>query len=160
MKKFLIDGNNLINAHPKLKSIFQKNKDDARENLEIIINDFLLEKNNEATIFLDGFESQHSFYKRNKKLSIKYSKTKTADELIKRTIDNEKNKRILVVVSSDIEIMKYARLNGCDVYSSQAFIKHLKREIGNATSDIKPSNTEDFEFFKELFNKSERKQKD
>lgn len=141
MKKFLIDGNNVINYHPKLKEKFLRNKENAKDDLALVVGDFLVNTKNEATIFLDGFETVHSYVKCNRSLSIKYSRNLTADEVIKRTIDLEKNKRILVVVSSDIEVKNYARINDCEVKTSATFLNMIYKETQSKTLDIKPIMT-------------------
>jgi predicted RNA-binding protein with PIN domain len=134
MRKFLIDGNNLINYHPKLKRDFEKDKILARDNLIQLINDFMINSKNEATIFFDGFpqsdikpEMKHSFIKAGNNVFIKYSRNSSADSVLKKIIDQEKNKRILVIVSSDHEVMNYGRINSCLVKSAEEFAKTLEK---------------------------------
>ncbi len=161
MRKFLIDGNNLINFHPKLKSDFSKDKILARENLVQLVIDFMLNSKNEATIFFDGFptaeasqETKHSFIKAGSNVFIKYSRSSSADSILKKTIDNEKNKRILVIVSSDHEVTNYGRINSCHTKSSEDFAKMLNKTRKAENPKFNPTlSSNEMEYWLKVFKK-------
>ena len=45
----------------------------------------------------------------------------------KQQIEAEKNKRILVVISSDMNVREFAKVCGCDVISSEDFGKEITK---------------------------------
>lgn len=127
MRKYLIDGNNVIHSDQNLKSLFNKDKVLARDTLISLINDFMLNSKNEATIFFDGFDYVRSFSKVGKNVFVKFAKNNPADKAIRISIDNEKNKKVLIVVSSDLEVQNYARINLSKVLSSEEFLKLISK---------------------------------
>jgi len=161
LRKFLIDGNNLINFHPKLKQDFMRDKTLARDNLIQLVNDFMLNSKNESTIFFDGFpqsdintDTKHSFIKVGNNVFIKYSRNSSADSVLKKTIDQEKNKRILVVISSDHEVMNYGRINGCQVKSSEEFSKLLSKTHKAENPKFNPTlSSSDIDYWLSVFKK-------
>ncbi len=155
MRKFLIDGNNVINFHPKLKKDFQRDKILARENLIQLVNDLMMNSKNQATIFFDGFEGEHSFTKVGHNVFVKYSRDKTADSALKKTIDQEKNKRILVVVSSDNEVINYGRINGCYVKESPEFVTMLNKSEKRENPKFNPAlSKQELDYWTKVFKKN------
>lgn len=122
MNEYFIDGNNLIGAVDKLKFLQKKDKQLAREKLTLIIENFFLNKKINVHIFFDGFENEKINSTRTK---IHYSGSKTADVLIKNSIANSKNRKNICVVSSDREIMNYAKVCSCNVISAFEFYEKI-----------------------------------
>lgn len=122
MKIYLIDAFNLMHKIPDTKKLLNKSKEIACESLTAKFNDIII-RNNQGNMYklvFDGnFSSQSA---KNNNLTIIESRGKSADEVIKKMIDKAKNKRIISVVSSDTEVHNYARLNSCEVVSSEKFI--------------------------------------
>ncbi len=154
MRKYLIDGNNIIHADKNLKSLFEKDKLLARDTLISLVNDFMLNSKNEAIIFFDGFEYVKSYSRVGKNVFVKFAKNHPADKAIRITIDNEKNKKILIVVSSDYEIQNYARINLAQVQSAEIFLKSISKskKTNNPKFDGKIPNSEIREWI-EIFEK-------
>lgn len=150
-----------MNFHPKLRNDIGKDKILARDNLIQLVNDFMMNSKNEATIFLDGFptadanpDTKHSFIKAGSNVFIKYSHNSSADSILKKTIDNEKNKRILVVVSSDHEVMNYGRINSCHVKSSEEFVKILDKTRKAENPKFNPSlSSNEIDYWLKIFKK-------
>jgi uncharacterized protein len=149
MKHFIIDGNNLIGKIKKLSDLQNKDKQSAREQLVYVLNKIFSGKKLKVSLHFDGFESGRLNIVKGK---IFYSEKKTADEKIKDQITNTKNRKELVVVSSDNEIRNYARVCGCSLFTSDEFYKDFsfKNESDDEEKRIREMNN--VEEFKKLFN--------
>jgi predicted RNA-binding protein with PIN domain len=62
-----------------------------------------------------------------------------ADQTIKTFINKSKNPRNLVIVSSDMEVARYGKLNACRIMSAAEFITLLSKTKNNR-DDEKPSS--------------------
>ncbi|MER3468064.1 MAG: hypothetical protein C4312_05945, partial [Thermoflexus sp.] len=58
----------------------------------------------------------------------------TADALLIRILQAERNPRGLIVVSSDRRVQEAARRRGAQVWSSPAFVAYLRRALGTVES--------------------------
>jgi predicted RNA-binding protein with PIN domain len=148
MRHYIIDGNNLIGKIGTLQHLQKKNKQSSREKLAFIIESYFLRKtNNKVSLHLDGFPGG-SIKVQN--IKIIYSGKKTADEEIKSQIEQEKNRRNLIVVSSDRNLKDFASVCGCDCMSSEDFA----RDIMNRSPDDEEKKRQDElsnDEFKRLF---------
>ncbi|MBK7106183.1 MAG: NYN domain-containing protein [Ignavibacteriae bacterium] len=140
MKKYIIDGNNLIG---KIKSIFtlqQKDKSQSRKNLIKILDKYFSDKKVKVNLHFDGFENDplHST-----KMKIIYSNNKSADTEIINEIDSEKNPKLLIVVSSDLKIYNYAKVNSCEVLKSEDFVKLISHKKNISEEQIQKSIADD-----------------
>lgn len=124
MIQFIIDGNNLIGKLAELKKIQKKDKQSSREKLVFMLDRYFETKKLRVSLHLDGYPGDHIGANR---MHIVYSENKTADEKIKLEIDKSKNKRLLSIVTSDRNLMEYARVNSCKVIKSENFVKELTR---------------------------------
>ena len=117
----IIDGNNLLHKIPHFKKLFSKDKEAAQIAL---VETIMPHKNkNEKIIFLfDGFGKI-------KRPDVIFSNEITADEMIRKRIENFKNPKLLKVVSSDYEIINLAKACGCEVQKSEDFWNELNRAI-------------------------------
>lgn len=160
MKQYLIDGNNIIHSNPNWKVIFDEDKERAKNLLvQKVVNHFKDSKN-KITIFFDGFNFNHSFTNVSYNVSIKHAKNKTADETILITIEKSQNPRNLVVITTDLELQRKAKLWGCKVVSSEEFIEQLdKHENTNLEKPDELSMNEMNEWLR-IFNQSENKEDD
>ncbi len=152
MKSFLIDGNNLMGKINSIKRIQNKDKESAREKLVFLIENYFYNKKAKVYLHLDGFENTPL------KLSngeIIYSEKSSADKNIKEQIEGTKNRKNLIVVSSDHEIQNFARVCSCEVLSSEDFAKELtsSKKINEEENRINSIN--DIEEFKRLFDVDE-----
>jgi predicted RNA-binding protein with PIN domain len=149
MRHYIIDGNNLIGKIGALQNLQKKNKQSSREKLAFILESYFLGKQNiKVSLHFDGFPGE-SIKVQN--IRIIYSGKRTADDEIKSQIEQEKNRRNLIVVSSDHNLIEFARVCGCDRKSCEDFAG----EILNRSSDdeekkkIDEMNNDEF---KRLFN--------
>lgn len=122
MKTYLIDGNNLIFKIDELKRLQKSDKQIAREKLVFLIEDYFLNKKHKVKIYFDGFET----IKINSNISrIIYSNEKPADYYIKEEIENAKNPKNFIVISSDFEIQNKAKVCSAETINSEIFVKEL-----------------------------------
>lgn len=149
---YLIDGNNVIHEIPEWKKMFNEDAENAKDYLIQKVVDHFKDKKIEATIFFDGFKFNHSFSKISNNVSVKHAKNKTADETILLTIQKEKNKKNIVVVTSDNELIAKAKLYQCRVISSKEFIKSISRQVQSSMDKPIEINKSEIEYWLKLFN--------
>lgn len=157
MKTYLIDGNNLIFKIDELKRLQKSDKQKAREKLVFLIEDYFINKKHKVKIFFDGFEAR----KINSNISkIIYSNAKPADYYIKEEIENARNPKNLIVISSDIEIQSKARVCSAEIINSEIFANELLNK--NNFLDVEKSEEEkikklqnEMDEFKKLFGADE-----
>jgi len=120
MNHYIIDGNNLIG---KIKSLSAaKNKQQSREGLVSILNGFFSGKKCNLTLHLDGYANTPLHLSKGK---IIYSEKSISDYFILKEIDNSKNKKQIILVSSDYGLIDYAKVNCCSVIKSENFSKQI-----------------------------------
>ena len=123
MRHYIIDGNNLIGKIGSLQKLQKKDKKSSRDKLAFILESYFIGKpNNKVSLHYDGFPGQSI---RVQNIRIIYSGKKTADDEIKSQIEQEKNRRNIIVVSSDNNLKEFARVCGCDWISSEDFSKAI-----------------------------------
>jgi len=119
MRHFIIDGNNLIGKMPSLFKLQKKDGQLSREKLAFILERYFVNKrNNTVSLHFDGFVNQVI---RVSNLKIIYSGKRSADDEIKHEIESINNKRNLIVVTSDHNILQFARVCGCEIKTSEEF---------------------------------------
>lgn len=137
MKTFILDSNNLIHKIPELKKIFSGNAESAQlsliESVKTKVN-----KNYKLIFVFDGFGSVKRSY-------VEYSGNKTADDVIRKYIEDNYNRKTICVVSSDAEIQRLAKVCGCEVKNSEVFWK-----------EINPSPTKDKNINQLLYKDNEK----
>ncbi len=120
MKTIIIDSNNLIHKIEYLKSLFAKDKESAQVSLVETIK-ARLNKNEKVVFVFDGFGKPG-------RSDVIFSNDKSADEIIRKKIENFNFHRKLKIVSSDRDITDFAKVCGCEVQSSEAFWDEINRE--------------------------------
>ncbi len=126
VKHYIIDGNNLIGKIASIWILQQKDKQAAREQLTFIVDRFFTETKLKVTLHFDGFKNDEI---NTQNLKIQYSGSRTADELIKKEIMNSKNSREICLVSSDINLIDFARVCECMVENSENFAADLSHKV-------------------------------
>ena len=121
MKSIVIDGNNLIYKVPGLKNKFRENKQAAVLSLIESIRTKI--KRIRVIFVFDGYGEQDIN-------SVIFSGSLTADEVIRKFIEDNYEKNELTVVSSDKGITNLAKICGCEVKNSENFWN----EINHASS--------------------------
>ncbi len=121
---YIIDGWNVIH-----KVSFLKKSPSPREEFISFIKRYRLtgSRNNRVTIVFDG-NVDVLLKNREQEFEIIFSGVKSADELICRKIDVCRNKRQIVVVSDDYEIVSYVRKQGAGVLSTTDFLGRKARK--------------------------------
>jgi uncharacterized protein len=147
MREYVIDGNNVIHKIRSLSLIQKKDRQIARERLAFSIDRFFTGKNVKVFIFFDGFSSTPI---KTLKARILYSDNKSADSMIRSYIENSKNPKNIVAVSSDDEIRKLARASATTSISSEEFAGMISRNPGEDEEEKKIKDL-DNEEFKRLF---------
>lgn len=117
MKTIVIDSNNLLHKVPEFKKLFGENPESAQLTLVESVKS-KVNRNDKIIFVFDGFGN----IKRN---NITYSGKKSADDVIKNYIEDNYEKNILIIVSSDTEITRLARVCGCEVKKSEDFWKEI-----------------------------------
>ena len=131
-----------------IKKIQIKDKQLARERLVMMIEKHFSKRKVKVFLHFDGFQNNPLSLSKGK---IIYSEKSKADKKIKEQIEITKNRRNLIVISSDHEIQDFARVCSCDVLTSEEFAKDLTsgKNINEEENRIKEMN--DVEEFKKLF---------
>ena len=113
---YIIDGNNLIGCAPD----FSLSDPEARGKMVVIIKKFQESKNTKITVFFDG-EPQGSELRNpiNSKLTVVYPRYGlTADDEIKRILENYQHVKETVLVTADRELKTFAKEKGKITFTS------------------------------------------
>lgn len=145
MQLYIIDGNNLIGKIPSLKNF--SDKQSARERLALMIERYFYGKKLNVSLHFDGFEIEPI---KISGIKIKYSLSRPADELIKKEIENLNTGKSTTVVSSDLEIISFAKVCGCRIIKSEEFYSQMINQADKNKDNEKPSDFNSEEF-KKLF---------
>jgi len=127
--QILVDGYNLIYQFSELRKRLERDLEGAREVLVSYLSSYAVEKNVGMVVVFDGDGRLEGASENNENVKVIFSKLpEKADPMIRRLIDEKDSGTDLVVVSSDSEIISYARLSGIQVVSSQRFARELVEE--------------------------------
>ncbi len=122
---YIIDGNNLIGSSPDI-SLDDK---DSRKKIIYILKKYQEVKNNNIIVIFDG-EPDIILNRENlkNKFTIIYPKYgDSADDEIKKIINNYNNFKDVILVSSDRELKTYAKKKGARIINSIEFYFEVKR---------------------------------
>lgn len=122
MKHFIIDGNNLIGKIKDLWKLQKKNPQASREKLAFILDRYFSNKTYKTTLHFDGFPAEAI---KTNFVKIEYSENKTADENIKFEIEISNNPKHITLVSSDHNLIEFARVCSCKTKKSEEFAKDI-----------------------------------
>lgn len=147
IKKYIIDGNNLIGKVKSLWAIQQKDKQLSRLKLVKLLDQYFSIKKVKVSLHLDGFENDVI---PSSQIKLFYSNNKTADSQIKNEINNSKNPKVIAVVSSDHNLQDYARVNSCTIIKSEDFAKQMNEGKKKSDEDTIIKSIDDDEI-KKLF---------
>ncbi len=124
MINYIIDGNNLIGKNTFLMRLQKKDKQSSREKLVLMLDRFFYNRKNSVTLHLDGFPGERI---NSSKVKIVYSQNLTADERIKKQIENSASRKNTFVVTSDNNLAEFARVCSCKVISSEEFLSMIQK---------------------------------
>ena len=123
MKHYIIDGNNLIGKIKHLKILQGKDKQSSRQGVINILNSFFAGKKVKITLHLDGYPGTLINLSKGK---IIYSEKRTSDYMIREEIDNSKNPKHIILVTSNNALINYARANSSTVIKAEDFYTEVK----------------------------------
>lgn len=117
---YLIDGHNLIGQTPGLSLA---DPDDERQ-LVVLLRAFMVRAGKTGIVVFDRGQPGGSANWSNNVLKVVFARAaQSADDWIRQHLTTEKNPRGLVVVSSDLEIVRAARTARAQVQSSAEFAR-------------------------------------
>jgi len=146
--QYLIDGYNIINHSQFNRHLNAKIKDRHAFLLEFIrVKKLCGSPNNKIIVVFDGYPPVLYLRQNKVNLDVVFAKNETADERIKRMVEQSGNPKNIVVVSDDKEIKFFIKSMGAQYISVEEFIRgqdtegFLKRKDTEA-SDLKPELTQ------------------
>ncbi len=126
-KTYIIDGNNLIGKIPQLWRMQKKDKQSSRSGLVFQLERYFHQKKIRVSLHFDGFQNEVI---RGKGIKITYSNNTSADNKIKDEISLSNNPKLITVVSSDLNVQDFARVNSCSIIKSEQFAREMdKKEV-------------------------------
>jgi predicted RNA-binding protein with PIN domain len=139
MKHFLIDAHNVIYTSQLFKKQLDNSLDHARNSLLQMINSYSQKyPSYKFTVIFDGKIGYNSTYSSN--ISVVSSGNKEADELIRKKISKTNSTKNLAVVSSDHEVVSYAKINACEIITSASFINLINNSTKKKSKATKKNN--------------------
>jgi predicted RNA-binding protein with PIN domain len=148
MKHYIIDGNNLIGKINLLHKMQQKNKQQSREKLAFMIDNYFHDKKAKVTIHFDGFKNLPIKLNSAK---VVYSDGKSADDKIKNQIELANNRKNLVVITSDNNIQEFARVCSCLIIKSEEFARTIQSKKQDDEKDIIEKMNNNLDEWEKLF---------
>lgn len=140
---YIIDGYNVVHAIPSLKKTLAHNAESARELLIHSAGRFSLTKKIRCTIVFDG-SAPNNFRKQSTSapIHVVYSAPLTADAKIKQMIEHSKNRNQLVIITSDREILDFAKVCSCQTHTAKHFSNLLQGSDDSASEKTDPPLTQ------------------
>lgn len=125
MQHFIVDGYNVIHTIPSLKNLLSRDAESAREQLIFAVARLSTTRKFRCTVVFDGAAPEHHRPSPHAPIHILYSYPFSADEKMKELITKAKNRTLLVIVSSDREIINFAKVCSCRTHTSKHFANLL-----------------------------------
>lgn len=126
MQHFIIDGYNVIHAIPSFKKTLAHDAGSARELLIHSVAQLTHQWKFRCTIVFDGIAPTNSPKPSpHAPVHVIYSSPLNADVKIKQMIEQSKNRRALTIISSDREILNFAKMYSCQTHTSKHFANLL-----------------------------------
>ena len=148
MLHYIIDGNNVIGKIPDLFKLQKSDKQRSREQLVYLLQKYFQNKKINLTLHFDGYANTPLSLPKGK---IIYSENKLADSLIKENIEKIKNRKNIILITSDNELRNFGKACGCTIISSKDFGTTITK--GNSVDEEKSRTEEinDVEEWKRIF---------
>jgi predicted RNA-binding protein with PIN domain len=131
VKKVIVDGYNLIYAHPELGERVRTDARRAREILITILAEYVRARKVKVTLVFDSRLSRAApVISLPPRLEVVFSRSGlSADELIVKMMESERQPRSMTVVSSDYkDIGRVAKSLGIQVLPAQSFWREILKE--------------------------------
>ncbi len=131
-RQFLLDGYNVLHKMPEL---LEKSLEDGRAGLLQFISQKRPQgsSRNSVTVVFDGSEDVWSIPTPGE-TRVLFSKGESADDLLKRLIEEAANPREIVLVSDDRELVKFAGAHGADVWTVAEFLHQGRKGPSSRTA--------------------------
>ena len=149
MRTVIVDGNNLLHKTGNLKKLFRENPESAQLSLYEQLKSKLYGSDKLVLVF-DGFSSIKSD-------KIIFAGRLTADEVIRKYIEENYQIRTLALITSDNGIISIAEKCGVEILKSEDFATGTKtistKKTYKQEKQEKPESIsrKDFNFFKDKF---------
>ena len=128
----LVDGYNLIFHFPEIRKRMEMDLESARDELVHLLRTVVNSKREKMVIFFDGDDRAVCPSKQEGSVQIIFSrKPEGADPLIKRWIERDHDS-ISLVISSDAEIVSFAKLYAVKTSSSKQYAYHVHQTLAPA----------------------------
>lgn len=125
-RHYIIDGNNLIGKIPELWKMQRKDKQSSREGLVYQLERVFYHKKIKVSLHFDGHQNSHI---RATGIKIIYSENTNADNKIKDEISYSNNPKLITVISSDMNVLDFARVNSCTLIKSEVFAREMNKKV-------------------------------
>lgn len=128
METIIIDAYNLIHKVAELKILLDQSQDICVDTMVSKLKSHYFGRGIKCVLAFDGFGKN----KHDANIDVKFAKTSVgpdyghADALIKHLIEKSRNPRLLKVVSSDREVVSFAKECGSRILSSESFWGEVK----------------------------------
>jgi len=145
MQHFIIDGYNVIHAIPALKKTLLHDAESARELLIHSISQLTHIKKFRCSIIFDGTAPDRSpNQSTHAPVHVIYSFPVSADVKIKQMIEHSRNCSLLTIITSDREILRFAKTHSCQTHTSTYFQNLLSEASDTVTekSDVTLSKSQ------------------
>jgi predicted RNA-binding protein with PIN domain len=123
-KRTYIDGYNLLHKISRLERMMKSNADAARRGLV----EFVRKRSHGKGQILLVFDGHGEVINAGNSISVVFSLTRTADGWIRVNLEQDRQPRMTLVVSSDNEVRAHAGACGAALLSAQEFIREEKSE--------------------------------
>ncbi len=126
MRHILVDGYNLIFQFPELRKLLERDLEAARTGLLDRLSEYALREEAEIVVVFDGDDRLAGPSESRDGVRVLFSTLpEKADPVIKRMIDDVPENAAPDVITSDLEIVRYAEINGMRVISSHKFARQM-----------------------------------
>ena len=131
---YIIDGYNFIHQIPKFSNAMGQSLEQARNLLISFMKTYLSAKHIQITLVFDGEKigvAQAIDWSTNRlKIVFSHSPEK-ADPVIKQLIGKAKNKKAVILVSADHDLINSCKIEGAHVLSPQTFFHQLSKSMAS-----------------------------
>jgi predicted RNA-binding protein with PIN domain len=125
----VIDGYNVMFQLPELRRQVERDLEGSRERFLDVLSAYSVKKPADYIVVFDGDGQDRIQARRRTRIRVLFSKPpQKADPLIKKTAAERKNDEDMIVVTSDQDISRYARICGVRVETSQKFALDMTSE--------------------------------
>jgi predicted RNA-binding protein with PIN domain len=156
MRSLIIDGYNLAFAWNEVRPILLENSQKGREQLLQLLSRYKRATSQDLIVVFDGSgDNSHSRQQKAQGVRVIFSRLpKTADDEIRKLVQNFPHKGSLLLVTSDREVAGFAKRRNIAVTGSGAFAKQVEEVMrAQEKEEVKPETGNLDEWLKLFGNK-------